>query len=96
MQTWRTRGIWCSDFVRLEDHSPNADRLSWLWRIIDRSVPSLSSLWFGIGTVIVEFSVRRCIMMWLPLCRTLEKPCLSRIRQASSPESSGNLANAHL
>jgi hypothetical protein len=61
---------------------------------MERNVPS--SLWFGTGTVIVELSVRRCIIMWLPLCLTLEKPFFSRIRQTSSPESTGNLGNAHL
>ena len=44
----------------------------------------------------VEFSVRRCIMIWLPLCLTLEKPFVSKIRQTSSPEIRGNLGNAHL
>ena len=33
---------------------------------------------------------------WLPLCLTLEKPCLSKIRQACSPERRGSLGNAHL
>ena len=32
--------------VRGRDHSPNTPLGSWLWRIMDRSVPSLSSLWF--------------------------------------------------
>src|SRR5437870_13530785 len=63
---------------------------------MDRSVPIRSSLWFGTGTVMVEFSVRRCIMTWLPLCLTLEKPFYCKTRQTSSPESRGNLGNAHL
>ncbi len=44
----------------------------------------------------VELSVRRGMMMWLPLCLTLEKPLFSKIRQTSSPESRGNLGNAYL
>lgn len=44
----------------------------------------------------VEFSVRRRIMMWLPHCLTLEKPSFSTMRQISSPQSLGSLGNAWL
>jgi hypothetical protein len=50
------------------------DNGSWLCRMMERSVPILSSLWFGSGTVLVEFSMRRCMITWLPFCRTREKP----------------------
>ena len=34
-------------------------------RIIDLNVPSLISLWFGTGMVIVEVLVFFCMMIWL-------------------------------
>jgi hypothetical protein len=41
-----------------------------LCRMIERSVPVFSSLWFETGTVIVVPGRDFCIMIWLPRCLT--------------------------
>ena len=64
--------------------------------MIDSSVPTLSSLWSGTGTVMVLPSSAFCMMMWLPLRRTSLNPSAASIPQASRPDSTRSLANHHL
>jgi hypothetical protein len=64
--------------------------------MIDRSVPIRSSLWSGMGTVIVPPAVAFCMTMWLLRCRTRANPCRLRIAHASRPESLRNLPTANL
>lgn len=64
--------------------------------MMDCSVPILSSLWSGTMTVTVEPAPRFCIATWLPLRRASEKPCVSRMRQASRPDRTRSLANSNL
>ena len=42
--------------------------------IVERKVPRITSLLSGTSTVVVSDPPRRCITMWLPLCRVLGKP----------------------
>src|SRR3989344_4895938 len=60
--------------------------------MMERSVPTLSSGWSGMGTVTVPASVLRCMTTWLPRRRTSTKPCLPRIRQTSRPDRTRSLA----
>jgi hypothetical protein len=62
MEPERPRAVACTGLVRLLNQSQNADKGSWLWRMMDRNVPIFSSLWLGTGTVHVELSFRRCMI----------------------------------
>jgi hypothetical protein len=61
--------------------------------MIDSRVPVRSSWWSGMGTVLVEPSIRSCITMWLPRRRTSTNPLSPRIRQTCRPESLSSLPN---
>ena len=74
----------------------NSDRGTPDWRMIDRSVPILSSLWSGTGTVVVPDSSWDCITIWLLRRRTSTNPYRARMAQASCPESTRSLPNRHL
>ena len=77
-------------------HSSNSPRGMQDCRMIERSVPILSSLWSGTGTVVVPEDVFCCITMWLPRFRTLWKPWRSSITHTCLPESTRSLANRNL
>jgi hypothetical protein len=64
--------------------------------MIDMSVPIRSSEWSGTGTVIVLFSVFRCITTWLPLRRTSENPWRDKMAQTCRPEKTRSLPNFYL
>lgn len=63
-----------------------------LCRMMESRVPMAISRWSGTGTVIVPDSVRCCITMWLPRCRTSLKPWPQRIWQTSRPDRTRSLA----
>jgi hypothetical protein len=65
-------------------------------RMMLRSVPIFTSLWFGTGTVVVAPASVRCMMRWLLRCRTSANPCRARIPQTSAPESTRSLPNGDL
>ena len=64
--------------------------------MIDSNVPVRNSPWSGTGTVTVPSATAFCITTWLPRRLTSTKPCVSRIRQTSRPESTRSLANGDL
>ena len=77
--TWMR--AWCcgtSRFAGAAESYPsftsNSDRGTPDWRMIDRSVPILSSLWSGTGTVVVPDSSWDCITIWLLRRRTSTNP----------------------
>ena len=59
-------------------------------------VPTLSSEWSGIGTVVVVLSLRFCMTIWLPRCRTAEKPWASSNRHTSRPDKTRSSPNRDL
>src|ERR1700678_230630 len=63
---------------------------------MDISVPVRSSVWSGTGTVIVELSMRFCIMTWLPRLRTSTNPSRERITQTWRPDRTRSLPNLDL
>lgn len=54
--------------------------------------------WFGIGMVIVEWGILRCIIIWLPFCRMRTNPFSEseRILHTSSPGSISLAGNVKL
>ncbi|MBI2219300.1 MAG: NAD(P)-binding domain-containing protein [Candidatus Rokubacteria bacterium] len=73
-----------------------AERLGPRARMIDSNVPVLSSGWSGTGTVVVPSAVRRCITTWLPRRRTSTKPCHSRMRHTSRPDTDAKSTHSML
>lgn len=64
--------------------------------MIARSVPTLTSEWSETGTVRVVSSTLSCMMTSPPRRRTPRKPCASRMRQTSLPESLRSLTNTDI
>src|SRR6266542_3790740 len=59
--------------------------------MIDSRVPTRSLAWSGTGTVLVDFPIVCCMIMWLPRCRTRTKLCGARIRHTSRRERTWSL-----
>lgn len=82
--------------MSLHESVSKSDLGSLDWRMMLSNVPRLTGLCSGTGTETVLDSLRFCINLWLPFCRTLVNPCFCKIRQISSPERTRSLPNGNL
>jgi hypothetical protein len=59
-------------------------------------VPRRTASCSGTGTVIVDPSIRFCMILWLPRWRAATNPFCSRIPQISEPDRTRSLPNRYL